>query len=303
MNSDRVWSIVLAGGDGRRVRELSQDLSGRPVPKQYWRFNGGPSLLRSTLERVRPLVPLERTIPVVAAAHVRWWSTELADVPHRNVVAQPSNRGTAAGVLLPLLHVLEADRDAIVVVIPSDHFVEDEEVLRASVRSAIDATARTRDRVTVLGMRPGHDNAEYGWIVPGRSRTGPTCDVERFVEKPDAGLARELRDAGGLINTMMLVAHGRTLLNLFYLAVPHLLLDFAAHLDGESGSIASIYESLPIRDFSRDVLEPMAHRLTVLEVPPCGWTDVGTPFRVARLLEARTGRTRPAELRIETDRA
>lgn len=301
MTSNRVWSIVLAGGDGRRVRELSRDPSGLPVPKQYWRFNGGPSLLRCTLDRVRPIVPPERTLPVVAAAHVRWWAGELRELPHRNVVVQPTNRGTAAGVLLPLLRLLESDRDALVVLLPSDHFVRDEEILRATLRKAVDEVEHDRDRVVLLGMVPDRNDTEYGWIVPARPPRSGSRAVDEFVEKPDAVESERLRERGAVVNSMILVARGRTLLNLFYLATPRLLLHFAAHLDGEGGDLGGIYEALPVRDFSRDVLAPMAHRLSVLEVPACGWTDVGTPFRVARLLETNATRPGSAPLRLRAD--
>jgi len=287
MKRHQVWSIVLAGGDGQRLRRLATDRSGRPIPKQFWEFDGQRSLLNATLERMGPLVPRRRAVPVVARDHHRWWRTELQGVPHENVVVQPENRGTAAGVLLPLMRVVDHDRNAIVAVLPSDHWVRDGETLRRSVATACAAARDDDRRLILLGMEAADGDVEYGWIMPRSIGAPGLCAVDSFVEKPGREKCRELRRQGALINSMIIVARAATLLNMFYLAVPRLLWEFVkAHESDEGGGFDEVYEFLPRQDFSRDVLEPLADRLTVLPVPECGWTDVGTPERVARVRRA-----------------
>lgn len=287
MDLSRLWTIVLAGGDGTRVRELAVDASGTPLPKQYWSLDGGPSLLRATIDRLRPLTCDERIVTIVAASHRRWWREQLADMPPRNVVVQASNRGTAAGVLLPLLHVLERDPDATVVITPSDHWVERGDLLRLAVGRAVAAIDETPGRVVLLTVAPTSRDHDYGWVVPRRGSGATPKGVRTFVEKPDAERCNALRRRGGQINSMIVVARGRALRNLFYLATPHLLWDLVAHRTGRG---IGDYDAVPKLDFSRDVLTPLADRLSMMPIPPCGWTDVGTPYRVARVLEERTRR-------------
>src|SRR5690242_8684572 len=96
-----LWAIVLAGGEGLRLRALTRYLYGDERPKQYAVLTGSKSLLRQTLERVTRLVPPSRIVVVAQASHDRYLDAELASFPSVHVLAQPSNRGTAAGVLMP----------------------------------------------------------------------------------------------------------------------------------------------------------------------------------------------------------
>src|SRR5262245_39381555 len=124
----RGWALVLAAGDGTRLRELTTR-NGIATPKQYCSLRGGRSLLGDVLARAGRCVPRRRIVVVVAEQHRRFWERELADFPPENIVVQPSNRGTAAGILLPLLTVLERDPGARLAVLPSDHFVVRESVM------------------------------------------------------------------------------------------------------------------------------------------------------------------------------
>ena len=97
----RLWSLVLAGGDGRRLQSLTTDRHGVSIPKQYCSLQGGASLLRLALARAARVAAWERIVTVVAEKHATWWKAELADLPATNIVEQPANRGTAPGILLP----------------------------------------------------------------------------------------------------------------------------------------------------------------------------------------------------------
>ena len=101
-----LWAIILAAGDGSRVSALTTDAVGSVVPKQFCSFGGEKTMLRWALDRARSIVPAEHVVTVVAEQHARFWAGELAGVSPENVVVQPHNRGTAAGLLLPLLHVV-----------------------------------------------------------------------------------------------------------------------------------------------------------------------------------------------------
>src|SRR4030095_16058989 len=118
--------------------------------------------------------------------------------------------------------------------------------------------------------------------------------VARFIEKPGYSVAREIIDAGGLCNTFIMVAAARTLLDLFMPRYAALVMEMqvsvakgqtAGSPTGSWPALLSLYDRLPELDFSRDLLEGRAADLCVLRVPPCGWSDLGTPRRVGEIVQ------------------
>lgn len=106
MNNNNTWALVLAAGEGSRLRSLTTTATGQAVPKQFCSLQGGPSLMQEALQRAASIAPIQRTCSIVAAQHRRWWEAPLYHLPEENVIVQPENRGTAHGILLPLLHIV-----------------------------------------------------------------------------------------------------------------------------------------------------------------------------------------------------
>jgi mannose-1-phosphate guanylyltransferase len=293
-----IWGVVLAAGDGTRLADATARVDGRPVPKQYCSLVEARSLLRATLDRLGALIPKERIVIVVAEAHRRHWERELADWPAENLVSQPENRGTAAGLLLPLLAIARRDPTARVVVSPSDHYFADEATFLATVRTALDSLAPSSGRLLLLGVAPDRVESGYGWIVPSASSAGASVAIERFVEKPDPVEASALKAAGALWNSFVIVSRLAALLDLYAVREPALLLGMSgafgpspAAADSPSSlslaSLRSLYDRLEARDFSRHLLAGAEDRLALIPIPPCGWTDLGTPERLAQVRAAR----------------
>jgi mannose-1-phosphate guanylyltransferase len=113
--SSNNWVVVLAAGDGNRLRSVATNGTGDAVPKQFCSLRGGPSLLLETLERAEPVAARDCICVVVASQHRRWRESMLSRTPTVNVIVQPMNRGTANGILLPLLHIEARDPDARIV--------------------------------------------------------------------------------------------------------------------------------------------------------------------------------------------
>lgn len=241
-------------------------------------------MLRWTLERAGRIVSRNHIVTIVAEQHRLWWQDSLSDQSRANVVVQPSNRGTGAGILLPLLRVYERDPRASVSILPSDHYVENEDVLQKSIARALDIAERSA-RVVLLGMTPERADPDYGWIVPGREELGGARRVARFVEKPGPALAAELYRRRASWSSFMLAAKASSLLSMFERLAPRTL-SLMTRAVWEHGwdprALQGLYARLDPLDFSRDLLERTGHRLRVLEVPPCGWADLGTPARLAR---------------------
>jgi mannose-1-phosphate guanylyltransferase len=285
MRTDNDWAIVLAAGEGSRLACLTRDEHGRVVPKQFCSLRGERSLLQDALARSRSIVPAERTLVVVAAQHREFWQSDLADFPAANVIVQPRNRGTAIGILLPLAIVLERDPFARVVVLPSDHHVEREAVLAKSVELALAAIAEDSRRLVLLGISPTHAETDYGWIVPAEG-DAPLCRVRAFVEKPGPDAAGELFETGALWNSFVFAAEAARLMGELAERLPLPVHEIRFALRRAAGqrrrALERAYERCAPRDFSREVLESSLASLFTHRVPECGWTDLGTPQRLAR---------------------
>lgn len=284
-----VWGIVLAAGDGKRLSQLTTDERGVVVPKQYCSFAGGRSLLARALARAQSVAPRERVAVVVAGAHRHWWEEELVELPPANVLVQPCNRGTACGLLLPLVHVRLRDPGAILVVFPSDHYVADEPTFRDAIAEAVRQAAELDGRLLLLGINPDQPDPEYGWIRPASTIGGVPSRVVSFIEKPDRALAERLMASGALWNSFTFVTSAHTLLALFQRRLPWLVERFAVAFAAGAGAwwqapLTEVYNDLPTLDFAHAVLERTDEELRVMAVPPCGWTDLGTPTRVAECL-------------------
>jgi mannose-1-phosphate guanylyltransferase len=281
------WALVLAGGEGSRLQSLTTLASGLAVPKQFCSFGGGPSLLNDALRRASVIAPPERVCVILSEHHACWWQSLPMSLPKENLIVQPRNRGTAIGILLPLLQILHRDPGASLVVLPSDHYVRNEAVLANSLRTAMREVERRTDRIVLLGLTPEDADPELGYIVP-MGEGGPTArEVSQFIEKPSAASANVLIERGGLWNSFIFAARGQTLLRAFEARccdVVASLREIIASGDDEEikrRNLSAVYERVPSLDFSRDVLEASLRYLTVAAVPPCGWSDLGTPRRVA----------------------
>jgi mannose-1-phosphate guanylyltransferase len=296
MTSGNSWAIVLAAGEGRRLWGLCTTPDGAIVPKQFCSLRGDRSLLADTIERAAAIVPRARILPVLAEQHRRFWEEDPLFVPRTHWIVQPENRGTAPGILLPLLVLLELDPDARIFVLPSDHYVRDELTLEISLHTALEQAREAPETLTLLGMTPDSAEPEFGWIESGvfeqRVRR-----VSRFVEKPTAEEALVLHERGLLWNSFILVGCASAFRDLFARHIPELLNAFesafaSTHVDRKR-AIERLYERIEAFDFSRNILQNERERLRVLQVPKCGWTDLGTPHRVFECLRNHPLRDRP----------
>jgi mannose-1-phosphate guanylyltransferase len=292
------WTIVLAAGDGSRLASLTAGHAGETVPKQFCSLRGGRTLLGDSLVRARATTPAERIVAVVAEKHRPYWFDELDCLPPENVLVQPENRGTAAGVLLPLLAILERDPAACIAILPSDHHVREEAVLRIALLLALQYAEQHPTMICLLGLSPDSADSDYGWVLP-RDHESTLSRVERFVEKPGTELASFLMQQGALWNSFILAGSGQALLALYERRLPAMLAALSGARCTEPRArdeeLRRVYDSLSPADFSRDLLQGSEAQLRVLAVPPCGWTDLGTPRRVADCLRAgHYGRLAPS---------
>jgi mannose-1-phosphate guanylyltransferase len=284
------WAVILAGGDGVRLKPLTRLISGDDRPKQFCPLFGGRTLLAHTRARLMDVATEERTLFVVTRNHERFYKDELADVDDSRIVVQPANRGTAAALALTLIRIAGQDPDAVVAFIPSDHYYTNEKAFARAVQSAA-AMAREHPRFLILlGVEPDNPEVEYGWIELGRparlSTEKPLFSVCRFWEKPSAEVAQRLFEQRCLWNTFVMAGRAGTFLELLDFCAPRLLRAIATIEHGANAD--EVYSSLAPVDFSHQVLSQRTDRLLTLPLADAGWSDFGKPERVIATL-ARDG--------------
>ena len=280
------WAVLLAGGDGIRLRDLTVRIVGEHRPKQFCPIVGAESLLRQTRARLDPLFSGDRQVFVVSCAHEKYYSEELMDAKESLVIAQPMNRGTAVGIIAALVQVMRADPDAIVGFFPCDHHYSDDESFRSIVRSAIAAAEQFPGSLVIVGAEAEYAETEYGWIEPGPAvleiQAKALCRVNRFWEKPALPQARALLQSGCLWNTFVTIGRAATFLKLICSEVPDVVRSVTRAV--VENDLVSTYARLPSVDFSSDILAHQAKRLLVLRDSGSGWADLGSPNRVLGLL-------------------
>ena len=298
------WAVVLAGGEGIRLRSVTRAVVGDDRPKQYVPLMGADSLLRQTLVRAARLSPTERTVVVSHERHAGWLAAEFSPGSGPTVLLQPENRGTAAGVMLPVYWIAARDPEATVVVFPSDHFVLEEGAFLAHVAEVVTFVERQPDRLVLVGARATEPDTEYGWIEPGdavgATTSGLISRVARFREKPTRQVATMCLGREWLWNTFVMVAKASRLVSVADVLLPelHRLLTAVTPFFGtrrEAWAIRQAYESLPRQNFSEMVLQAGLPFLAVSALPPLTWSDLGTPQRLFKVL--RTLRISPAWMR------
>jgi mannose-1-phosphate guanylyltransferase len=289
-----LWGIVLAGGDGRRLQPFIRTCFGTERPKQYCAFLDHRSMLCHTLARAERLIPPEHLLTIITQRHLPYARAELRDRSPETIIIQPRNRETGPGILLPLLHVYLRDPEAVVVLLPADHFIREEGRFMAAIACAAAHTDWCPTYPVLLGIDPSRPEVDYGWIESGevlmRVQGEAVHRVRRFWEKPCLDKATDLYLNGCLWNTMVLVARATVLLELFEKLTPGLVRVFepvrqALGSPHEIEAVQTAYAMLRPINFSQAVLASCPYRLAVLPVHGVYWSDWGDP---ARILQDRT---------------
>lgn len=309
-----LWGIILAGGEGERLKALVREQLGSTISKQPRAFLGRRSLLERSLRRARLLVPSERIVISAAAHHNSHILQCRGTSSPGTVVLQPADRGTVPGILLPLIHVLRKDPYAVVAILPADHFILPSlRFMRAVATAAKYVEDKKVERPILLAVKPDRPEPDYDWIEPGRfvehGDRQTIRHIERFVEKPPRDRAERLMKDGWLWNTMVVVAHAKSLMGLARKHVPDLaayftLLQMLLGTSREQDFVEAVYRAIPKVNFSSAVLARKDKDMGALVLPArdVWWSDLGTKERmldtVASLGSLSSVRTRTPHERV-----
>jgi mannose-1-phosphate guanylyltransferase len=267
------YVVVMAGGSGTRFWPASR----RAHPKQFLAIGGDRSLLRQTVERVRGLVPWSRVLVVTGQVHARHAQVELPELPEENLLIEPTGRNTAPCIAWATEVVHARDPEAVVAVLPADHYVADAEDFAAHLSAAMDGAAE--GRIVLLGLVPTRPETGYGYIRRGEARgeVGGKAlhGVAAFVEKPDAETAAGyLADGGYLWNSGMFVFQTGAMRAAIERHLPALAAGVAS-IVVEGKKLSKVYPELPSVSVDYGVMEKEGEALSV--VPSTfPWSDVGS---------------------------
>lgn len=279
-------AVVMAGGRGERFWPASTP----DRPKQFIDLTGDGTLIQQTVMRLAQIIPFRDIYVVTSQAHLTMARAQLPQLPARNFIVEPMGRGTAACVGLAAVWIEKVDPDAVMLVVPADHFIPDSDSFCDHAEAALRSAARTNELVT-LGIRPDRPETGYGYIELGELSSlefgKPVHRARRFVEKPDHIRAEEY------------VASGRFLWNagMFAWTVRKIREEIACHLpELHSGleelavttshneleaKLPEVFARLPKISIDYGVME---RSKSVLVVPSgFAWDDLGSWTAVARL--------------------
>jgi mannose-1-phosphate guanylyltransferase len=291
-----VYAVIMAGGAGTRFWPASR----AETPKQLLPLAGDPneSLLAATVRRLSPLIEARHVFIATGARLRAATGRAVPGVPAAQILAEPTPRNTAPCIGWATATIARVDPEAIIAVLPSDHFITDEAGFRATVASALEG-ARA-GYLTTIGVVPTRAETGYGYIEigkevalePARQLSALKLSaVARFVEKPNAALAEEyVRGKKHLWNAGMFFFKASTMLSAIEEHLPELAtglkkLDHAAAQGKEEAELASLFPSFPSISIDHGVMEK-ASRLAVVQ-GDFGWNDVGS-WQSAWELAAKT---------------
>jgi mannose-1-phosphate guanylyltransferase len=284
------WGLILAGGEGVRLRSLTLAVIGDERPKQFCPVLGAETLLERTRRRTALAIAPARTVVALTRSHERFYQPLIGAMPSHCALIQPEERGTAPAILYGALRIAALAPTAALAIFPSDHYVSDDHAFMRHVAVAFAAVQARPDLVVLLGITPTRADPDYGWIEPDAPIPGtPLRRVARFHEKPPPAVAEALLARRGLWNSFVMVARLPALLTISRQAAPGLAAAFApvqAALGtlAEGAAVRTTYDGLAASSFAADVLATRPSNLAVLPVSGVEWSDWGRPERVMSTL-------------------
>lgn len=286
-NLKHTYAVIMAGGGGTRLWPVSR----KERPKQLLPFLGDETLFQSTVSRLEKFFPPERILVVTVAAQAEVMRGQAPEIPADNYLIEPAPRGTASVVGLAAAVLKQRDPQAVMAVLPSDHFIRNRDLFHYLLRTAFEVAEK--GYLVTLGITPTHPSTAYGYIQQGEALDGeykyPVYAVQRFIEKPNEETAQKLlRKGDHSWNSGMFIWRVGDILGEIKKQMPPLsdaVEKISAVWDTPQRTdvLDALWYDLKIETVDYGIMEN-AELVAVLPAGGLGWSDVGSWDSLAEVL-------------------
>lgn len=271
------FAILMAGGVGSRFWPVSTAAK----PKQFRDLLGkGETLIQTTFNRLTKVVPPENIFILTNERYDSLVKEQLPQLREEQIILEPVMRNTAPAVLLAALKIRRKNKNAVMVMAPSDHWIEDEKAFSEDILEAFE-TARDADKIITLGIRPTFPNTGYGYIKYDPSDSRKVKPVETFTEKPSYAIAKEFLNSGNYLwNAGIFIWNVEFILRSFENNLPEMFQLFSKEEEvlntlGEKKYVQDNYPAAEDVSIDYGILEKEKGTVFVISAG-FQWNDLGT---------------------------
>ena len=262
------YAVILAGGVGSRFWPFSRQLE----PKQFMKIIGQASLLQATIQRLKGVVDAPRVYIITNNIYFYEVKAQVAKfkIPDKNIILEPEGKNTAPAVGLCAKLISQIDKDAVLLVLPSDHYIKNIDNFKKAIKKAI-ACAK-KDFLVTLGIKPSTPSTGYGYIKVAGKKNGYIV-VDKFLEKPDLNKAKKyFKNKKFFWNSGMFIWKASVFLDETRKYLPKLYANL--QLINSVNDIAKVWPKIEAISVDYGIME---HSLQIALIPAdFYWTDLGS---------------------------
>lgn len=269
------YAVIMAGGVGSRFWPMSTE----QFPKQFHDMLGsGSTLIQKTVSRFEKIIPSENILIATNKKYEKLVLEQLPEISPKQLLLEPAMRNTAPCILYSAFKIYQENPDGIMVIAPSDHWIEDEPEFLKNIKTAFDFCSE-KDALVTLGIQPTSPNTGYGYIQFENSKN-ELKKVKKFTEKPNLETAEQFLESGDYLwNAGIFVWSAKSILNAFKTHLPEMHKLFSKGEDeynttSENQFIEENYTASENISIDFGIMEKAANVFVLLV--NFDWNDLGT---------------------------